>query len=350
MFTALVVACAAKTEHPPAAEVGGGTSSGGVPFDAGPSGEGGLGDGGGGDLEGGVIPPLDAMDPKGMLLLGTLQEGASGMDVLASLANGNVFSSGFSYLTDARHGLIHPTDGFVYRDDNRTVRRFVSDPNPKLNISGTSRYWVDYPKDTLANDPILPMLPCTNDVEKVLYAPDTGKYFHTCRTSANDLRDEAGAVVATCPGAGVLAVGYNKTILCRDTVYDSAGVSHPIDPLVPTGVAYRGKSDGTFHLVGATGVGTGVTYALWNVVPATGAGTKVYDYAKLAGFSIVNSDVRGWIEIDAQARLYRWGSSTTAATTTTDVIARFDDKIGELVYDETNVYVKMHGSTMITGY
>ena len=346
VIMAMVVACGNSTEHPPPAEVTGGSSgaSGGL-VDGGPRGEGGLGDGGG--LEGGVIPPLAAMDPKGMLLLGTLVEGLAGREVLTSLADANVFSAGFDSI-GPNYGFIHPTDGFVYVDE-KAAHKFVPDTNPKLEIDGTRRNWVDYPKDPQANDPILPMLPCTNDVQKVLYAPDTGKYFHTCATSANDLRDDTGTIVATCLSAGFLAVGYNKTILCREVVYDSTGASHPLDPTIPTAVAYRGKPDGTFHLVSVTGSGTGATYALWNVSPTTGTGAKVYDYAKLASFGPINADVRGWIEIDSQARLYRWGSSTTTVTST-DVIARFDDKGGELVYNEANVFVKMHGSNMITGY
>lgn len=299
--------------------------------------DGGLEDGGvaDGGTDGGsvTIGTFGGFDPSQIYLQGTLQEGV-GKYALANVTAGNAFLVG---PPGARPAWIHPSDGLVYLTAG-AVHRFVPDAAPTKE----GAVWTNYPKDPMANDPVLPMLPCTNEVANFLVRPGTGKYLHTCAGSSADLRDEAGNVVVTC-SQGFKAAGYGEGILCGDMVFDAARVGHTITGFgAATPVAYRAKSDGTFWV--ATNSSTG--FALYQVA-LDGVATKLYDFAKPQGFGPINADVVGWVNLDALGRLYRWGSMT--GKTTTDVIARMDQSKGEIIYDESVVFTKMHGSFMVTG-
>lgn len=335
-------ACSSVGDRPPPAQIGalkdGGSDAAGDSSVVVPPGDAGIEP----DASKNDPPVFGGFDPAQMYLAGTLQEGAGGLDVVADVRFGDTFAAGFETF-GPRAAKIHPTDGFVYIAEDLTVRKFVIDPSP--NRDSTGKYWQNYPKNTKANDPLIPMPPCDTNVGQFFVRPGTGAYFHTCRDSLQALRDSAGTSVATCNT--FLSVGYTGAILCSNQVFDAAGAAHPLDVAVSDkAVAYRGKADGTFHVVTVEGQGTGATYTLWNVTE-TGTATKVYDYAKLAGFTPINADVRGWIELDGQGLLHRWGAMS--ATITADLIVKFDDKTGTVVYNETKVWTKFHGSNMVTG-
>jgi hypothetical protein len=308
----------------------------GAATDSGDGGEGGAGDA---STEGGpptVLPPFGGFAAKEIYLDGTLQEGAGGRTAIANIRSANAFV--VSSPDVSRRTWIHPTDGFVYLSSDNSVHKLVADPNPTRDATG--KFWENFPKDPFVNDPIVTMSTCNTDVHDFFVRPDTGKYLHTCGTATKSLLDDAGQLVATCDL--VVTVGYGKGILCSDLVFDDAGQSHPITGITDSQVAWRAKADGSFHVVTAGAAG----YSLWNL-PLTGVGVKVHDYPALAGFNKINADARGWILVDADANLYRWGSTSAAGSA--DVIAMFTATAGSIVYDETNVWVKMHGSFMVSG-
>ena len=301
--------------------------------------DGGAGDGGVSD--GGL--PI-SFDEGGMLLLGTLQEGACYRDALADPAAPTQVLMGFPcYTSDP----VLSAGALYYRDGQaQKILRFVRDL-PARATFGTGYV---YPLAPEQNDVEVPTSGCTA-VSNFSFTPD-GKLFHTCFGTTGRFLD--GQLVGYPASASILALGVGGSALLRTgstvSVGELDGGLTPIDAgtagwtmvarsdpqgfklarLVPAPVAlYLVQRDGAVTMTG--------TYA----DPAAGANYSVL--TRIAG----------------DGALWTFGSDGTQS----DTVVRVPLAPGTstVVYTEANapadnwsvspprLYVKIHISDLVTG-
>lgn len=290
-----------------------------------------------------TVPELDGSQ---VMLWGTLGEGMCGYAALGALDAPERPVIGWG--CDAYGGMIDPFGEFVW-DDGAAIRRLVPDA---YEWDDVIEDWV-YPRDPLANDPVVLSPPPGCTISRWIMKAGTGEVFSLC----NGWRDASGALRFTEPPYRVLRAwsASDLKLLTDDGtgklyVVDAAGTQVLVP--VPMGswgyVAGRTYADG-FRVV----VENPTTHALeaWIIDAAGGAPLE-------GAYPAIPSGWVGWEgdrRLDGQGALYQLGVST-ATTASTDIAIRrtFAPPSATLVYDESNAptgvrYVRMHGSHLVTG-
>ncbi|MBI4817113.1 MAG: hypothetical protein HY791_12700 [Deltaproteobacteria bacterium] len=317
------------------------TGDGGVRPDSGiPRADAGVTDSGVSDA--GTDPTSGAFGRDEMFLVGTLQEGTGGVDLICNVLTPNTVFAGFeSSLLSAK---LRQTDGaLLYVSEpmlnERTVRQFVRDPLLRdMNLD-----WV-YPQNPEANDGIIATDQCQNSISQFFVHPSTGEVIYSCASATSTYYD-SGGVFPTCADAfeSVTEIGENS-VLCRDNVLDSAGVEHLITPN-PGWFVARPKPGGGFW--GVLKNSSSGSFERWTIT-ASGAASLDGSYAAIPpGYNPINADIPRWGNIDRLGRFYRWVGGASGGD---DFIARFeaDFTTSSIVYDESQDPIcKLHSFTFL---
>ena len=206
-----------------------------------------------------------------------------------------------------------------------------------------------YPNDFLANDTILPSLPCMSGGFYSLrfeVAPD-GAVLHTCTSNPLVWYDSNGVIAYNNAGDHLLHLGFGGHALTMTRVVDLATMASvniaglPYAPILTTRAV---PPDGFWVVSDATGPGQEGVQELWQI-DALGAAVLVGAYPALpAGYHVRAESSR----LDSSGKLFQLGGWPDWSN---DVI--FRRTVGgttEVVYDEvTKPLVKLHISALLTG-
>lgn len=286
------------------------------------------------------VGPGDVLDPSQIYILGTVQEGACYMDVLATVSDPNGATAGFGCYLDNKTATIRPTDGrMIYTNvAEDLVREFHCD---------ACTYDGNYPGSPLANDTILPAQPCGQDgfySLKFLVGPD-GTVLHTCKDNALVWYDEGGAVAYDDAGDALLHLGYGGTALTMNRIVDLATqasvdvIGMPYAPIE----AIRAVSPGGFLVVVSENQGQ----ELWKI-DATGAATLAGAYpAPPAGYNPY-TDYQDASRLDPSGALFQ--TAYKSGEFLDVILRRAIDGTSEIVYTEATMpLVRLHDSGLLTG-
>jgi hypothetical protein len=282
-------------------------------------------------------PGAGVFDADRMYVIGTLQEGAGGLDVFCDVLDPEHPSGGFpsswapAPAAVQRNAYVRPIDGRLVYLAKGVVYAFEPD------ALGSSP--AQYPKQPLANDAVVPTPGCAGVTAFHVLTADNSVVY----TCGEGWFDDVGVAFPTCPEpGGPLRIDDYGAQLCEGSVLDPAGKSHARAPSPPF-VSVRAKADGGFWgvAVGDTGL-----FERWSI-DHDGATTLDGTYAPLPdGLTKVNADVPGWVSLDAIGNLYRWAEADALV----DVVVRFsaDFQGAEIVYDEaTKPACKLHGFNFV---
>ena len=210
----------------------------------------------------------------------------------------------------------------------RVIREFV--PDRIVRFDETIWDYADMPED---NDHEVPTPECDpeaeNGVNTFFIDVRTGEIIYQCR-EPDTWFGEDGEPWTGCDGLGLpIAIGYDGAVLCGDAVVDPAGESHDLEDHAGFFV-WRARPAGGFWAVKKNDDDRDERW----VTASDGSTELDGTYASLpAGNVLVNADVPGYANLDADGALYRW---VAPANDTTTRILRFDADFAatEIVYDE----------------
>lgn len=277
----------------------------------------------------------DVFDPNEVYVVGTLQEGACGRDVVAHWSSMDDAVAGFSCNFAGNRGAIRPGDGrLVYADaPGIELREFHCDACPVDSA-------LNYPSPVLDNDPVLPAPACKKDGSSSLFfrlGPD-GEYAYQCNFNPNDWYDGSGALVFSDEDESLIRLGHDRLALTGSSVVElDTGTRTPISGL-PAGIisARADPSDGFRVVVNTTPL------ELWHVAP-DGNADLVGTFPPLPdGHQALATALDG---CDA---LYR---VTFIASTGLDAVVRQPlDGVAEIVFTESDdSLVRIHDAGLFTG-
>lgn len=167
-----------------------------------------------------------SFDPTRVYLIGTLQEGRQGAELICSTSLPRTVS--FGWVFEDLIKVIHPTlRQVLYTGYERGLFLFVPDVIPE----GSQ---LDYPPNPGANDIQIPTPACGTDVGEVVVNPIDGEIWYSCLDS-DQWYDERGTLMDTCssgglgePGTGILLLGYDGSMYCGFEIRDATGTDRPI--------------------------------------------------------------------------------------------------------------------------
>lgn len=232
---------------------GGQAGSGGTGGQTGATGGQGGGTGGQSAGTGGGPAPDCSFNPSDVYLHGTLGEGASYLDAIASPLTPREFCVGFPSVSPYATPAIRRSDNaLVYVDsDTRLVRQFVPET---LVWDYDSKAWT-YPDDPAANDPIVATPNCVGSVPVDLHTiPEDGTVVYRCGSGEYVSGD--GDPFGT-PGMDLLAIGEGGLLLASGTdahdselvLIDKQGVETVVEGGPEHVVRLARWSEGGFWLV-----------------------------------------------------------------------------------------------------
>lgn len=288
----------------------------------------------------GAPAPLasDKLDPGLVYLAGTVHEDVCEQQALVHYSDPSSAVTGFDCMADLLHASIRPSDGlFLYptKADGQ-VHAFHCDDCP---YAGT------YPKDPLANDPVMDIAPCgpaTFPLTRFLLSPK-GTLFRECNSA---WYDAAGKMVLSSGPETLLHVGYdNVGLTAKHLVPLGGGTAVTITGLPGVIQAARAVRTGEFWVVVGTDASDYSAQELWEIATG-GAATRLAIYAPPpGGTTVVYPDSS---QIDEDGVLFELA---TGLTPFDDIIIR-RDRCGhsDVVYDVSwNPLVKIHDSALVSG-
>jgi hypothetical protein len=273
------------------------------------------------------------VDPDCVYLLGTLTEGDAWKDALIHVSRPNDFATGFGYVTFAP--VVRPTDGRVLFEasGDRTPRQMY-----RFTASSTG-----LPDPALAAQTVESSVTCDPTLlDRFFVFPDDGAILYGCGNA-----DFIAGSSQPIDMAGYLpiATGRNRLIVGAKTYPDIAlvqnGAVTPVSGLMGRPYAFRSLASGAMWMATSE---AGVRGELLEIAPDGSTkvvGTYLFGAAPFGPGPDCALEPSG-----ALVCLNRLGMTDSFA----DVVVRFTfNSAPEILYDERNGVVKLHGSKLVTG-
>jgi hypothetical protein len=300
-------------------------------------------------------------DPDGVLLWGTLSEGACYMDAIAHLGAPERPSVGFTCgPSPFSRPRVDPSGTIVYLESTGTTDRLHRFGRDAMTWDADFDHW-SYPSDPLANDVVVATPACPDQVgwHWVMQA-GTGEILYPCVTASTAQYYDAQGNVRISNGYRAYAWNAQDAILALDgeraVVLDPFRVELPIAGMPETGspgvrfVTARATAAGFRAVVARDDLDPPVLQA-W-AISGTGAATLEGAYPDVpAGHQGFTSDA----VLDAAGALYHEGSSTTEVFVDVVVKRAIGAAAGEIVYTEADaptgdsLFTYIHISRLVTG-
>lgn len=293
-------------------------------------------------------PNPSVFDPDCIYLVGTLHEGLAGYDVLGVIGDPTAVWAGFE-LWDSSRAKIRPTDGaLLYTELTGPLRTFVADPIT-IVAPGLPQ---PYPAMPFDNDPATLAPKCAPGAAVALGGvfPDDGRAMYGCYVDAFNtgaFLDDPAATQVTLP-FGMIALGPGRTVLGITTaglaVGPLGGPASANTSLHLDVQAARYAGGGAFWVYGLRPEGQLDHAEEWRI-EADGSTTRLGEMAlPTDGYAVPmtpaigpDGDVYAIVTpksfVDAVVRYHFAGGGVTE----------------QLVYEESQGPVRIHGGRLITG-
>lgn len=291
------------------------------------------------------MPNADILDPNEVYIFGTVSPGSCGRSIITHWTTPHQGAVGFDCYTNEGAAIIAPGRNrlLFFNTFEDRLREFHCDGACVLTGNGA----LQYPRNPMANDPILPTPPCDaagSRLAQFSVWPD-GAVIHRCPSRASGWLDDQGIEVIGLTDE-LIALGRQRSALVqvRNEYAIINTLTSSVTPVLglperPTLITSRSRVPSGFWVV----VSDEDQPQLWSI-DATGIASQVFTYAPAPqGYQ---PNLRG--RLDAQQNLFQTGRGPE---TFEDIIVR-SERGGPttVVYTEADhPFVQLHISDIVTG-